>query len=45
MDKFGHIAKKHGNKNTKRLSGKAKGLIRMKDDFDEPIKGFNDHLK
>jgi len=38
-------SKKHDNKNTKRPSGKAKGLIKMKDNFDEPIEGFNNYLK
>ena len=31
--------------NTKRLAGKAKGLIKMKEDFDDPIEGFNEYLK
>jgi hypothetical protein len=29
----------------KRISGKAKGLIEMKDNFDDPIEGFNEYLK
>lgn len=29
----------------KRVPGKAKGLIKMKDNFDDPIEGFNDYLK
>ena len=33
------------NQNTKRLAGKAKGLINIKDDFDDPIEGFNEYLK
>ncbi|MFO7656421.1 MAG: DUF2281 domain-containing protein [Bacteroidales bacterium] len=36
---------KQDKNKTKRLSGKAKGLIKMKDNFDEPIAGFNDYLK
>lgn len=45
IDFLKNKSKKHDNKNTKRLSGKAKGLIKMKDNFDEPIEGFNDYLK
>ncbi len=45
IDFLKYKSKKHGNKNTKRLSGKAKGLIKMKDNFEEPIEGFNDYLK
>lgn len=26
----------------KRIPGKAKGLIKMKDNFDDPVEGFND---
>ena len=33
------------NQNTKRLAGKAKGLVYMKDNFDDPIEGFNEYLK
>ena len=33
------------NQNTKRLAGKAKGLVNMKDNFDDPIEGFNEYLK
>ena len=29
------------NEEVKRIPGKAKGMIRMKDNFDEPIEGFN----
>ena len=29
----------------KRIPGKAKGLIKMKDNFDDPVEGFNDYLK
>lgn len=32
-------------KNGKRIAGKAKGLIALKDNFDDPIEGFNDYLK
>ena len=36
---------KDNKKNSRRISGKAKGLIRMKDNFDDPIEGFNEYLK
>ena len=45
IDFLKYKSKKNENKSTKRLSGKAKGLINMKADFDEPIEGFNDYLK
>lgn len=45
IDFLKYKSKKQDNKTTKRLSGKAKGLIKMKDNFDEPIEGFNDYLK
>jgi len=45
IDFLKYKSKKQDNRNTKRLSGKAKGLIKMKDNFDEPIEGFNDYLK
>jgi len=28
----------------KRISGRAKGLISMKDNFDDPIEGFNEYM-
>jgi hypothetical protein len=33
------------NQNIKRSAGKAKGLVQMKDNFDDPIEGFNEYLK
>lgn len=45
IDFLKYKSKKNDNKNTKRLSGKAKGLIKMKENFDDPIEGFNDYLK
>lgn len=30
--------------NKKRVPGKAKGMIRMKDDFDDPIDSFKDYM-
>jgi hypothetical protein len=44
IDFLKYKSKKPDNKNSKRISGKAKGLIKMKDNFDEPIEGFNDYL-
>jgi len=35
--------KKNGASN-KRVSGKAKGLIVMKDNFDDAIEGFNEYI-
>ncbi|MDP1725910.1 MAG: DUF2281 domain-containing protein [Bacteroidota bacterium] len=32
------------NKSNKRISGLASGLIKMKDNFDEPIEGFKDYM-
>lgn len=34
-------SKKNDKKNINRISGKAKGLIKMKANFDDPIEGFN----
>ena len=45
IDFLKYKSKKLDKSNTKRLSGKAKGLIKMKDNFDDPIEGFNDYLK
>ena len=45
VDFLKYKLKKIEIKNTKRLPGKAKGLIAMKDNFDEPIEGFKDYLK
>ncbi len=42
---FLNYKSKKNSKATKRLAGKAKGLIKMKDDFNEPIEGFNEYLK
>ena len=38
-------SKTHHNKDNKRISGQAKGLIKMKDDFDESLEGFKNYLK
>ena len=31
-------------KKDKRIAGQAKGLISMKDNFDDPIEGFKDYM-
>ena len=36
-----HKSKRQNKEKVKRIPGKAKGMIRMKDNFDEPIEGFN----
>lgn len=33
------------DKSKGRIAGKAKGLISIKDNFDEPIDGFNEFMK
>jgi hypothetical protein len=38
-------SKNSEQQNTKRLAGKAKSLIKMKENFDDPIEGFNEYLK
>ncbi|NEN24514.1 DUF2281 domain-containing protein [Cryomorpha ignava] len=38
-------SKKKDKQNSKRIAGKAKGLIAMKDNFDDPIEGFDPYLK
>ena len=38
-------SKKKDKENSKRIAGKAKGLIEMKANFDDPIEGFNTYLK
>lgn len=35
---------KRSSKLRKRISGKAKGLIKMKDNFDDPIEGFKEYM-
>lgn len=45
IDFLKYKSKNTDKKNIKRIPGKAKGLIKMKDNFDDPIEGFNDYLK
>jgi len=35
---------KKTQKKQKKISGEAKGLIKMKSNFDEPIEGFNEYM-
>ena len=46
MDFLRLRAKKESSKQIKpsRKAGLAKGLIRMKDNFDDPIEGFNEYV-
>ncbi len=37
-------SKKKKNNSPERISGKAKGLIRMKADFDAPLEDFKDYM-
>lgn len=45
IDFLNFKSKKGDSKNATRISGKAKGLIAIKDNFDDPIEGFSDYLK
>ena len=45
IDYLKYKSKRKDKTNSKRISGKAKGLIKMKDNFDDPIEGFNEYLK
>ncbi|PWH85927.1 type II toxin-antitoxin system VapB family antitoxin [Brumimicrobium oceani] len=45
IDYLQYKSKKQNQKNNKRVSGKAKGLIKMKSNFDEPIDGFKEYMK
>jgi hypothetical protein len=45
IDYLKYKSKRKDKTSSKRISGKAKGLIKMKDNFDDPIEGFNEYLK
>jgi len=45
IDYLNFKSRKKSSISEKRVAGKAKGLIRMKENFDDPIDGFNDYLK
>lgn len=42
IDFLKYKSKRNDKKTMKRISGKAKGLIEIKDNFDDPIEGFNE---
>ena len=37
-------SKINNNKKSKRIAGKAKGLIKMHNNFDDPIEGFKEYM-
>lgn len=45
IDYLKYKSKRKEKNSSTRISGKAKGLIKMKDNFDDPIEGFNEYLK
>ena len=45
IDFLKYKSKNQNQPKSKRVSGKAKGLIKMKSDFDEPIDGFKEYMK
>lgn len=45
MEFLRYKSSKKNNKPAKRIAGKAKGLITLNSDFDDPINGFNDYMK
>ncbi len=45
IDYLNFKSRKKKSISEKRVAGKAKGLIKMKENFDDPIDGFNDYLK
>ena len=44
IDLLKHKSIKKTRKRKKRLPGIAKGLIKMKSNFDDPIEGFNEYM-
>lgn len=45
IDFLKYKSSKKYKKPQKRIPGKAKGLINMKSNFDDPIEGFNKYMK
>ena len=45
VDFLKHKYQKEYTNSNKRISGKAKGLIEIKENFDDPIEGFNEYMK
>jgi len=44
IDFIKHKSAKKSLKIKKRIAGQAKGLISMKDNFDDPIEGFKEYM-
>ncbi len=45
IDFLKYKSKKQSHDKPIRISGKAKGLIKLKENFDDPIEGFNEYIK
>jgi len=45
IDYLVYKSKRYSKNKSRRIPGKAKGLIKMKENFDDPIEGFNEYLK
>lgn len=45
IDFLKYKSEKSEGKKNKRVAGKAKGLIEMNSNFDDPIEGFQDYIK
>lgn len=45
IDYLVYKSKRNSKNKSSRIPGKAKGLIKMKENFDDPIEGFNEYLK
>lgn len=44
IDFIKHKSHKEAMRVKKRIAGQAKGLISMKDNFEDPIEGFNEYM-
>ncbi len=45
IDFLKNKSQKEKENSSKRIAGKAKGMIEMKDNFDDSIEAFNDYVK
>lgn len=45
IDFLKYRSKRNKTKDQRRTPGKGKGLIEMKNNFDDPIDGFNEYVK
>ena len=45
IDYLVYKSKRNSKNKSRRIPGKATGLIKMKENFDDPIEGFNEYLK